>query len=107
MQDKEEVQKMIGKTTIKVKSTSSSQGGMSTTYTPTEVPLVSLDELSKINDDATGRDDCYVIVRDKPVFLDHKALLFEHPNYAFMKKIEDEIKFDVKDYFENNRANIY
>lgn len=107
MQDKEEVQKMIGKTTIKVKSTSSSQGGMSTTYTPTEVPLVSLDELSKINDDATGRDDCYVIVRDKPVFLDHKALLFEHPNYSFMKKIEDEIKFDVKDYFENNRANIY
>lgn len=39
-EDKEEIQKMLGKTTIQQKSTSSSNSGLSTSYAPTEVDLI-------------------------------------------------------------------
>lgn len=99
-EDKEYIQKMLGKTTIKVKSTSSSQGGGSTTYTPTEVDLVSLDQLSRINE--AGHDECVVMVRDCLPVIERKLLLFEHPKYADFENAKNNTFKDAERYFRND-----
>lgn len=99
-EDKEYIQKMLGKTTIKVKSSSSSQGGGSTTYTPTEVDLVSLDQLSKINED--GHDDCVVMVRDCLPVIERKLLLFEHPKYKDFENAKNNTFKDAEQYFRTD-----
>ena len=102
-EDKEQIQKMLGKTTIKQKSTSSSKSGLSTSYTPTEVDLMSIDEIGAINQN--GRDDELVIVRDFPPFLCRKLNLTEHRRW---KKVQAEKKssshIDLEQYFRNNRV---
>ena len=94
-EDKEEIQKMLGKTTILQKSTSSSQSGPSTTWTPTEVDLMSMDEIAAINQN--GRDDEIVIIRDTKPMLCRKLNLLEHKRWPEVKK-SYKLKVDGKDF---------
>lgn len=97
-EDKEEIQKMLGKTTIRQKSTSSSQSGLSTSYTPTEVDLVSIDEISAINQ--RGRDDEFVIVRDTMPFMCRKLNLTEHKRW---KEVKEAPKINLEDFYRNTK----
>ena len=101
-EDKEEIQKMLGKTTIKQKSTSSSNSGPSTSYTPTEVDLMSLDEIGAINQN--GFDNEIVIIRDVLPYKCRKLNLFEHKRWGAVKASEDYhfpdgTKFEVTRYY--------
>lgn len=103
--DKEYIQKALGKKTIKVRSTSSSNSGGSTTYTPTQVDLVSMDEIDAIN--SGFRDDCYIIVRGNRPFLCRKLLLTQHRRWGLLKQIEKKLEeqhFDLNKYFKNNET---
>ena len=105
-EDKEEIQKMLGKTTIRQKSTSSSNSGLSTSYTPTEVDLMSLDEIGAINQG--GRDDELVIIRDVTPYLCRKLNLTEHKRWKDVGKAKSELKalgIDVKQYYMNSETN--
>ena len=104
-EDKEEIQKMLGKTTIRQKSTSSSNSGLSTSYTPTEVDLMSIDQISAINQH--GRDDEIVIVRDVTPFLCRKLNLTEHKRWGDVKKANKTVKGIEQYYRNNNNDNIY
>lgn len=84
-EDQEQIQKMLGKTTIRQKSTSSSQSGLSTSYTPTEVDLMSIDEIKAINDPSKNRDDVIIIIRDCTPFVCRKLNLMEHKRWADVK----------------------
>ena len=97
--DKEAIQKMLGKTTIRQKSTSSSNSGISTSYTPTEVDLLSLDQISAINQN--GRNDCIVIVRDCTPFVDEKLNLLEHKRWKDVCAVKN---FDLERYYINNNS---
>jgi type IV secretory pathway TraG/TraD family ATPase VirD4 len=103
-EDKEAIQKLLGKTTIRQKSTSSSNSGLSTSYTPTEVSLMSIDEISAINQN--GRDDELVIIRDVTPYLCRKLLLTEHRRFGLMKESKKNLgeDFKLKDYYENSRG---
>lgn len=107
-EDKKYIQEALGKTTILQKSVSSSKTGNSTSYTPTEVDLMSIDEIAAINDPQKKRDDCIVIIRDFHPFVDHKYFLFDHPNW---KKVQDykkrnkEMHFNPNLYYLNNAEN--
>ncbi len=100
--DKKYVQQVLGKTTIIQKSTSNSKQGVSTSYTPTEVDLMSIDEIGAINED--GRDDCIVKIRDVDPFCGGKMWLTEHKRYDEFKRISKKAK-DVSEYFLNNQEN--
>lgn len=100
-EDKEQIQKLMGKTTIRQKSTSSSQTGLSTSYTPTEVNLMSIDEIGAINDPQKGRDDEIVIVRDVPPFICRKLHLTEHRRWKDVKAV----KLEPTIYYRNNLTN--
>lgn len=100
-EDKKDVQELLGKTTIMQKSTSSAKSGVTTSYTPTEVDLLSLDEISAINQN--GRNDCIVVVRDCIPVIEPKLVLFEHPNWDSIKNCKSTI--DLKKYFTNNMEN--
>lgn len=100
-EDKEQIQKLMGKTTIRQKSTSSSQTGLSTSYTPTEVNLMSIDEIGAINDPQKGRDDEIVIVRDVPPFICRKLNLTEHCRWKDVKAV----KLEPTIYYRNNLTN--
>lgn len=107
-EDKEYIQKALGKTTILQKSVSSSKTGNSTSYTPTEVDLMSIDEISAINDPQKKRDDCIVMIRDYHPFVDHKFFLFDHPNWSKVqdyKKRNKEMHFNPNLYYLNNQEN--
>ncbi len=97
--DIEEIQRMLGKTTINQRSTSSSNSGGSVSWTPTEVDLMSKDEIQSINQD--GRDDCIVIIRDVTPFVDRKLLLYKHPNNKYLVEWEKTNTFDFKKPFMN------
>lgn len=107
-EDKKFIQETLGKTTILQKSVSDSKTGKSTSYTPTEVDLMSIDEISAINDEQKHRDDCIIILRDYMAFVDHKYFLFDHPNW---KKVQDykkrnkEMHFNPNLYYLNNAEN--
>jgi type IV secretory pathway TraG/TraD family ATPase VirD4 len=88
IEDKEYVQKILGKTTIRQRSTSNAKTGLTTSYTPTEVPLMSVDEIGAINDPTQNRDDCLVIVRDTNPILCRKLNLTEHCRFPQCKKAE-------------------
>ena len=90
--DKEAIQKMLGKTTIRQKSTSSSNSG-------TEVDLLSLDQISAINQN--GRNDCIVIVRDCTPFVDEKLNLLEHKRWKDVCAVKN---FDLERYYINNNS---
>lgn len=103
--DKEEIQKMLGKTTIKVRSQSTGSGSQPNySYTPTEVDLVSISQLEGINQN--GHDDCVVMVRDCPPVIDRKAYLTEHPKYEDYKNATKSLEFDLTRFY-NNAAGIY
>ena len=102
-EDKKAIQEAMGKTTINQKSTSYSKSGASTSYTPTEVPLVSIDELEKIN--MSGNDNCYVMVRDTYPVKSKKLWLTKHPKFALYKSYNNG--FPYKDYFVNTASKIY
>lgn len=87
-EDKEQIQKIMGKTTIRQKSTSSSNSGLSTSYTPTEVDLMSIDEIGAINDPTKGRDDEIVIVRDVTPFLCQKLNLTKHKRWKCVQEVK-------------------
>lgn len=89
-EDKEQIQKMLGKTTIRQKSTSSSNSGLSTSWTPTEVDLMSIDEIGAINDPAKNRDDEIVIIRDCVPFVCRKLLLTEHKRWKKVQEVKKE-----------------
>lgn len=101
--DKQEIQKMLGKTTIMQKSTSSSKQGVTTSYTPTEVDLMSIDEISGINQNR--RNDCIVMVRDTTPFVDKKLNLLKHKRWKDVCEIKSENKknnFNPEVYFRND-----
>ena len=100
-EDKEFMQKMLGKTTIRQRSTSDSKSGQSVSWTPTEVPLLSLDEIGAINDPNSNRDDCIIVVRDCDPIVARKLLLYEHCR----AKLVDEAKnvVDIESYWRNNK----
>ena len=98
--DKEAVQKMMGKTTIKQRSVSNSKSGNSITWTPTEVDLMSIDEIGKINEGK--RNDCIVIVRDVTPFVDKKLNLLEHKRWKDVCACKG---FDPTVYYLNNKEN--
>lgn len=91
IEDKEYIQKILGKTTIRQRSTSSAKTGLTTSYTPTEVSLMSIDEIGAINDPTQNRDDCLIIVRDTNPILCRKLNLTEHCRYKECKKAEKEM----------------
>ncbi len=104
-EDKEQIQKMLGKTTIRQKSTSSSNSGLSTSYTPTEVDLMSIDEIGAINDPAKNRDDEIVIIRDVTPYVCRKLLLTEHcrwKNVQAVKKLNINPELYYRNVEENN-----
>lgn len=104
-EDKETVQKMLGKTTIRQKSTSSSNSGLSTSYTPTEVDLMSIDEISAINQN--GRDDEIVIIRDVTPYLCRKLLLTEHKRWKDVCAVK-KLGIQLEKYYRNsNKDNIH
>lgn len=103
-EDKEQIQKMLGKTTIRQKSTSSSQTGISTSYTPTEVDLMSIDEIGAINDPQKNRDDEIVIVRDVTPYVCRKLNLTEHCRWKEVQAVK-ELHIDPTIYYRNNRTN--
>lgn len=106
-EDKEQIQKMLGKTTIRQKSTSSSNSGLSTSYTPTEVDLMSIDEIGAINDPQQNRDDEIVIIRDCTPFVCQKLNLTKHRRWKNVCEVK-KLKIDVTKYYKNNNtANIY
>lgn len=98
-EDKEEIQKMLGKTTIRQKSTSSSNSGLSTSYAPTEVDLMSIDEIAAINQD--GRDDEIVIIRDVKPYLCRKLNLTEHKRWKDVQAVKEK-KIDAALYYRND-----
>lgn len=102
-EDKEEIQKMLGKTTIRQKSTSSSNSGLSTSYTPTEVDLMSIDQISAINQD--GRDDELVIIRDVTPYLCRKLNLTEHKRWGDVKTLGKQYGINLEHYYRNNAKN--
>ena len=98
-EDKEQIQKMLGKTTISQKSVSTSKTGNSTSYTPTEVDLMSIDQIGAINQD--GRDDELVIIRDVTPYLCRKLNLTEHRRWQ--KVVESkQLGIDIEKYYRNN-----
>lgn len=104
-EDKETVQKMLGKTTIRQKSTSSSNSGLSTSYTPTEVDLMTIDEISAINQN--GRDDEIVIIRDVTPYLCRKLLLTEHKRWQDVCAVK-KLGIQLEKYYRNsNKDNIH
>ncbi len=108
-EDKETIQKLLGKTTIRQKSTSISNSGPSTSYTPTEVDLMSIDQIAAINQN--DRDDEIVIIRDVTPYLCRKLNLTEHRRWPLVQKAKNlkvnGQKFDVVKYFKNdNNTNI-
>ncbi len=98
-EDIEYIQKKLGKTTIKQRSTSSQKTGVSTSYTPTEVDLMSLDEIKAIN--KGNRNDCIVMIRDVTPFVDKKLSFLDHPNFKLLKKAN----INANLFFENNKEN--
>ena len=98
-EDKEEIQKILGKTTIRQKSTSSSNSGISTSYTPTEVDLMSIDEISAINQN--GRDDEIVIIRDVTPYICQKLNLTHHKRWKNVQEVK-KLHIDVEKYYRNN-----
>jgi len=101
-EDKEQIQKMLGKTTIRQKSTSSSQSGLSTSYTPTEVDLMSIDQIGAINQD--GRDDELVIIRDVTPYLCRKLNLTEHRRWKKVCEVKGK-GIDAERYYRENNTN--
>ena len=102
-EDKEFIQKAIGKTTIRQKSTSMSKSGRSTSYTPTQVDVLSIDQIEQLN--KGRRDDCIVIVRDCTPMVLNKLLLNKHPRYKLVKKCKIKEK-DLRRYYTNNRSEL-
>lgn len=104
-EDKEQIQKMLGKTTIRQKSTSSSNSGLSTSYTPTEVDLLSIDEIGAINDPSKNRDDEIVIVRDCTPYVCRKLNLTEHCRWKDVQAVKklkiDGEPFQAEKYYRN------
>lgn len=99
-EDKEQIQKMLGKTTIRQKSTSSSKSGLSTSYTPTEVDLMSIDEIGTINDPAKNRDDEIVIIRDVTPYVCQKLNLTKHCRWKDVQAAK-ALKIDPTKYYRN------
>lgn len=98
-EDKEAVQKMLGKTTIRQKSTSVSNSGPSTSYTPTEVDLMSIDQIGAINQD--GRDDELVIIRDVTPYMCRKLNLTEHRRWSKVQESK-KLGIDLEKYYRNS-----
>ena len=99
-EDKEQIQKMLGKTTIRQKSTSSSNSGLSTSYTPTEVDLMSIDEIGAINDPQTNRDDEIVIIRDVTPYVCQKLNLTKHCRWKDVQAVK-KLNFDPVPYYRS------
>ncbi len=97
--DKEYIQKALGKTTIMQKSLSTSKTGTNISYTPTQVDLVSMDDIDALN--SADRDDCYVIVRGVQSFLCRKLLLTEHRRWKDVKAVKG---IDPTKYFRHGTA---
>lgn len=104
-EDKEYIQKLCGKTTIKQKSTSSQNSGLSISYTPTEVDLLSINDITRINDPNTGQNRAIIVIRDLDPFIVDKLNLLEHPRFINGVKKVDK-KFNLKQYFKNNEETI-
>ena len=101
--DKEEIQKMIGKTTIRKRSQSTGQNGQpSYSYSDEQVDLVPISRLEQINQN--GHDDCVVMVRDVPPFIGRKAYLTEHPKYNDFKNASKALNFDLTRFYNNAAA---
>lgn len=101
-EDIEYIQKMAGKTTIRQRSTSGSKSGPSTSWTPTQVDVLSLDEIKAINRSNT-KQKAIVLIRDCVTFVDDKLNFLEHPNYKQLEASKKAI--DIDKYFANDREN--
>ena len=102
-EDKEFIQKMLGKTTINQRSTSgSATGSPSVSRTPTQVDLMSLDEISAIN--MNGRDDEIVYVRDTVPIVCRKLNLTEHRRWKLVQESK-KLHIDLAKYYTNSTDN--
>lgn len=99
-EDKEQIQKILGKTTIRQKSTSSSNSGLSTSYTPTEVDLMSIDEIGAINDPVKNRDDAIIIIRDVTPYVCRKLNLTEHCRWKDVQAVKKK-NIVAEEYYKN------
>lgn len=104
IEDKEYIQKVFGKTTIRQRSTSTSKTGVSTTWTPTEVPLLSIDQIGEINDPNKNNDNAIIQVRDTSPFVCQKLNLTQHCRYPLVG--EAKKKINLKDYYCNDREDV-
>lgn len=96
--DKEEIQKMLGKTTIRQRSTNSKDNTVN--FAPTEVDLMSIDEIGAINQG--GRDDEIVIIRDTTPYLCRKLNLTEHRRWKYVQALK-KVPKDSPDYVDLER----
>ena len=106
-EDKEFIQKLLGETTIKQRSTSDSKSGKSTSWTPTKVFLMSIDEISAINDPNKNRDDCIVAIRDVPPIVCRKLLLNEHCRSKQVGEASKELKKTMSGNGSGNVLEMY
>lgn len=79
--DIEALQKRIGKEIIVEKTDKGKQ--------KTEQYLVSEAEIQSV-----PSDECIVVIRDIPPFIDKRLDFSQHPNYAMIKKAETTVKVD-------------
>lgn len=104
--DKEEIQKMLGKTTVKKRTQSTGQGMTPNySYASEQIDLVSISQLEQINQN--GHDDCVVMVRDTPPVIDRKAYLTEHPKYADFQNASKALKkagYNLTQFYDNAQA---
>jgi type IV secretory pathway TraG/TraD family ATPase VirD4 len=93
-------QELVGKTTIRQRSTSDGKSGGSTSWTPTEVPVMSLDEIEDLNNSLKQRDDAIVKVRNCPAFVVRKLLVVNHRRWKYVKAVKG---IDTEMYYRNNK----
>ena len=68
----------------------------------TEVDLMSIDEISAINQG--GRDDELVIIRDVTPYLCRKLNLTEHKRWSDVGASKKQYHIKLDDYYRNNKT---
>jgi type IV secretory pathway TraG/TraD family ATPase VirD4 len=108
VEDREYIQKLLGKTTINQRSTSgSATGSQNISRTPTQTDLMSIDEIAAIN--MNGRDDEIVVVRDARPMILRKLNLTEHRRWKLVQEAKKKYNIDLRKYYVNteDKKDIY
>nr|WP_297765597.1 type IV secretory system conjugative DNA transfer family protein [uncultured Butyrivibrio sp.] len=97
--------KMLGKrtTTVQNMSWNSGKGGGSTSYNKSSIELLTIDQISMMQD-----DECLVRIRGVRPYYGKKYELTDHPNYAYAKKTEGKFTIPLsKDVKERKQGSLY